>query len=470
MPNVLIGSGPIRNQPGPFRDLLTASGFTPVDWPGSAALSDAEYRQVLPEIDAIIAGGEPITASLMAVAPRLRAIARTGVGYDAIDLSAADARKIAVMITPGTNQESVAEQAFGLLLGVSRKIAENDRVIRAGGWSRVLVQPLRGKTIGLVGLGRIGRAMVPRAAAFGMRVVAFEPIPHPEFDAEWGVTRMSLPELLVESDIVSLHLPLMDATRGLFHREVFAMMKPGAIFLNTSRGGLVIEEDLHEALTGGHLAGAGLDVFDPEPPSPANPLLQLPNVVSSPHIAGIDALAMSDMARDGRAVRDRPPRGAMAGRVRGQPRDRRRLAMAPLRIPNNAKGDWLRRYSAVPVPFCIRPHETTTMSDARTEIKETRPGTGREAKAGDTVSVHYTGTLADGTKFDSSRDHGRPFSFRLGVGRVIKGWDAGVAGMKVGEVRELTIPPEEGYGETGAGGLIPPNATLLFEVELLEVQ
>lgn len=296
MPKVLIGSGPIRNQPGPFRDLLVASGFTPVDWPGSLPISGDEYRRLLPDIDAVIAGGEPLTGEMMAIAPKLRAIARTGVGYDAVDLKSANARQIAVCITPGTNQESVAEHAFGLLLGLTRKIAENDRVIRAGGWDRSLVQPLRGKTIGLVGLGRIGQAMVPRAVAFGMKVLAYEPAPSPEFDAKWGVERTTMPRLLAESNVVSLHLPLMPSTRSLFHREVFAMMKPGAILLNTARGGLVVEDDLYEALVSGHLGGAGLDVFDPEPPSPANPLLQLPNVVSSPHLGGIDAKAMEDMA------------------------------------------------------------------------------------------------------------------------------------------------------------------------------
>ena len=296
MPKVLIGSGPIRNAPGPFRDLLVASGFTPVDWPGSLPISGDEYRRLLPDIDAVIAGGEPLTGEMMAIAPKLRAIARTGVGYDAVDLKAASARQIAVCITPGTNQESVAEHAFGLLLGLTRKIAENDRVIRAGGWDRSLVQPLRGKTIGLVGLGRIGQAMVPRAVAFGMKVLAYEPAPSPEFDAKWGIERTTMPRLLAESNVVSLHLPLMPSTRGLFHREVFAMMKPGAILLNTARGGLVVEDDLYDALVSGHLGGAGLDVFDPEPPSPANPLLQLPNVISSPHLGGIDAKAMEDMA------------------------------------------------------------------------------------------------------------------------------------------------------------------------------
>ena len=296
MPTVQTGARPIPKRPGPFRDLLTAAGFTPVDWPGHLPLSADEYRAVLPDIDAIIAGGEPLTAQSIAIAPRLRVIARTGVGYDAVDLAAATARKIAVTITPGTNQESVAEQAFALLLAVARRVVENDRIIRAGGWDRASIQPIRGKTIGLIGLGRIGQAMAPRALAFGMKVVFYEPMPTPGFAEKWGIQALSLPDLLRSSDVVSLHLPLTTATRGLFHREVFDAMKPGAIFLNTSRGGLVIEDDLYDALISGHLSGAGLDVFDPEPPSPANPLLQLPNVVSSPHMGGVDEKAMEDMA------------------------------------------------------------------------------------------------------------------------------------------------------------------------------
>ncbi|HEX8199618.1 MAG TPA: NAD(P)-dependent oxidoreductase, partial [Isosphaeraceae bacterium] len=146
------------------------------------------------------------------------------------------------------------------------------------------------------GLGRIGRAMVPRALAFGLRVVAYDPLPPSAFEPAHGVLRRGLEELLAESDVVSLHLPLTDATRGLFHRGTFARMRPGSLLLNTARGGLIVEPDLREALTSGHLAGAGLDVLDPEPPAPENPLLRLPNVVFSPHIGGIDSRAMADMA------------------------------------------------------------------------------------------------------------------------------------------------------------------------------
>ncbi len=296
MPTVLIGSGPIRNEPGTFRTLLEAAGFTTIDPPGHGPLTQEQLLADLPKADAILAGGEPLRASVIEASPNLRAIARTGVGYEAVDLAAANARKIAVAITPGTNQESVAEHAFALLLALTRRIALNDRIIRDGGWDRTIVEPIRGKTLGLVGLGRIGRAMVPRARAFGLDVISYEPVADDTYDAQWGIRRMPLPDLLAEADIVSLHLPLTDPTRGLFHREIFARMKRGALFLNTARGGLVIEDDLYEALVSGHLAGAGLDVFDPEPPSAGNPLLQLPNVVSSPHMGGIDSKAMDDMA------------------------------------------------------------------------------------------------------------------------------------------------------------------------------
>lgn len=296
MPIALIGAGPIRNRPGPFRDLLHHAGFRTIDPEGGDVLPEPVLREALPECEAIVAGGERLSAELIASCPRLRVIARTGVGYDAVDVPAATERKVVVTITPGTNQESVAEQAFGLLLAVTRRVAQNDRIIRAGGWDRTIALPLREKTLGLVGLGRIGRAMVPRARAFGMRVVAFDAVLDPAFDAEHQVTRRSLDDLLAESDVVSLHLPLTESTRDLIDDARLSRMKPGAILINTARGGLVDEEALHRALTSGHLAGAGLDVYKVEPPPLDNPLIALPNVVSSPHIGGVDTRSMADMA------------------------------------------------------------------------------------------------------------------------------------------------------------------------------
>ena len=296
MPTVLIGSAPIRNRPGPFRDLLHEAGFRTVDPDCGEVLTERAVREALPSCEAIIAGGEPLPAGLIALAPRLRVIARTGVGYDSVDVAAASGRGIAVTITPGTNEESVAEHAFALILAVARRIALNDRLIRAGGWDRTLVIPLRGKTLGLLGLGRIGRAMVPRARAFGMRVIASDPLPNPAFDAEHGLERRDLDALLAESDVLSLHLPLADSTRNLLDAPALARLKPGAILVNTARGGIIDEAALFEALSRGHLAGAGLDVFALEPPPADHSLLTLPNVVASPHLGGIDTRAMADMA------------------------------------------------------------------------------------------------------------------------------------------------------------------------------
>jgi phosphoglycerate dehydrogenase-like enzyme len=201
-----------------------------------------------------------------------------------------------VTITPGTNQESVAEQTMALLLALVRRIVPNDRVIHSGGWDRTLVAPVRGQTLGLIGMGRIGRAVALRALAFRMRVVAFDTFLHAEFDERHGIERLSLDQLLATSDVVSLHLPLTEATRGMVDREFLAKMRPGAYLINTSRGGLVVEPDLRDALTSGQLTAAGLDVLNREPPEPGNQLLGLPNVLLSPHIAGTDTQSMREMA------------------------------------------------------------------------------------------------------------------------------------------------------------------------------
>ena len=237
-----------------------------------------------------------MTSELFDLAPRLRVIARAGVGYDLIDVAAATARRVALTITPGTNHDSVAEQTMALLLALARRIVPNDRLIHGGAWDRALVLPVRGTTLGLIGMGRIGRAVALRALAFRMRVVAFDTVIHAEFDERHGIDRLSLDSLLETSDWVSLHLPLTEATRGLVNRNFLERMRPGSFLINTSRGGLIVEADLCAALRSGQIAGVGLDVLNHEPPEPGNPLLGLPNVVLSPHIAGTDTQSMSDMA------------------------------------------------------------------------------------------------------------------------------------------------------------------------------
>jgi phosphoglycerate dehydrogenase-like enzyme len=296
MPNILIMPTPLRHRPGRYREILGDAGFAPIDPPGTGKLNEKDLAAALPESDALLAWGTPITSQMMAKAPRLRAIARAGSGHDAVDIAAATARRIAVSVTPGANSESVAEQVFALLLALRRDVIGNDRSVRAGGWDRRPVRPLRGTTLGIVGLGRCGRALARRALAFGMRVGAFSRHTGEGDYARNGIVRLTLEDLLAESDVVSIHLPLTAETRGLFDRRAFARMRVGALLINTARGGLVVEEDLIESLTSGHLGGAGLDVLNSEPSRPDNPLLSLPNVVLSPHIAGVDTAALDVMA------------------------------------------------------------------------------------------------------------------------------------------------------------------------------
>jgi phosphoglycerate dehydrogenase-like enzyme len=296
MPSVLIGPYLLRKQPGRFREVFAEAGFEVIEPEGGYSLTAAELAPHLPGISAMLAGGEVMGPAQMDLAPGLRVIARVGVGYDLVDVDAATERKIAVTITPGTNQESVAEQTFGLLLGLTRRIAINDRVIHGGGWDRRLVAPIRGLTLGLVGLGRIGRAVAERAAAFRMNIVSYDTVQDAEFDAKHGIKRVGLEELLAVSDVVTLHLPLLPSTRGMVNREFLAKMKQGSYLINTARGALVVESDLRDAVGSGHLAGAGLDVLSQEPPLPDNPLLGVPNILLSPHIAGTDTQSIADMA------------------------------------------------------------------------------------------------------------------------------------------------------------------------------
>jgi D-3-phosphoglycerate dehydrogenase / 2-oxoglutarate reductase len=296
MASVLIGPYLLRKQPGRFREILTEAGFDLIDPEGDHALTKQQMLPYLGQISAMLAGGEVMSRDVIELAPGLRVIARVGVGYDLIDVAAATDHRAAVTITPGTNQESVAEQTFALLLALTRRIVVNDRLIHAGGWDRRLVSPLRGLTLGLVGLGRIGRAVAERAAAFKMSMVSFDTVQDAEFDAKHGIARVGLEELLARADVVTLHLPLLPATKGMVNRDFLAKMKPGSYLINTSRGGLVVESDLRDAVVSGHLAGAGLDVLSHEPPLKDNPLLNVPNIVISPHIAGTDTRSMQDMA------------------------------------------------------------------------------------------------------------------------------------------------------------------------------
>ncbi|MDY3559151.1 phosphoglycerate dehydrogenase [Gemmata sp. JC673] len=299
MPKVLIAPREVAKFADKFRAPLDAAGLEVVALPPAEANLPAEPELIaaLQGVEAVIAGSEAYNPRVFVANPQLRVIARVGVGYDAVDLAAATAAGVAVTIAPGTNQGSVAEHAFALMLGFTRHIPARHAALSAGGWNRLMSLPLRGRTLGLAGLGRIGKAVATRARAFEMRVIAFDPFPDAAFCAATGVELVPFEWLLGESDFLSLHLPLTPETRHVINASTIAVMKRGAVLVNTSRGGLVREADLVPALQNGRLGGALLDVFEDEPTPADNPLRALPNVVLTPHAAGVDTQSLEDMAR-----------------------------------------------------------------------------------------------------------------------------------------------------------------------------
>ena len=240
---------------------------------------------LVPEAAGMITALEPVTARVLAAAPRLRVICATGVGYDHIDVEAATARGVAVCTSAGSNHQSVAELTLGLMVAVARQIALGDRVLRRGGWEPLVGPELWGKTLGNVGLGRIGKAVALLARAFGMRVIATDIVLDHTFGSVHHVEYVPLPKLLRLADVVSLHCPLTKATRGLMNERTFRLMKPTAYLINTARGPVVDEPALVQAILSRQIAGAALDVFPDEPHIDAK-LREAPNVVLTPHIGG----------------------------------------------------------------------------------------------------------------------------------------------------------------------------------------
>ena len=245
-------------------------------------LTEADLLEALPEIDALICSPVPVTTRVLEANPRLKVIVRTGVGYDTVDLQAANARHIPVCITPGANRLSVAELTLGLMLSIARNFNQQMNAVQQGEWKPIMGSELAGKTLGLVGFGQIGKAVAQRARAFEMKLLAADPYPDLEFASAYDVTLTTQEELLAESDFVSLHLFLNAENRHLINAERLALMKPTAYLINTARGGIVDSEALFNALQSKKIAGAALDVIDPEPPG-NSPLLGLSNVLFTPH-------------------------------------------------------------------------------------------------------------------------------------------------------------------------------------------
>ena len=278
MPKILITD----NVAAEGIDLLKNS--LPVDV--KRGLSPDELIAAIPEYDALVVRSETkVTEPVIAAGSNLKVVARAGIGVDNIDLDAATRAGVAVVNAPIGNTVAAAEHTVALMLALARNVPQAYASMKEGQWQRSAFMGIevRNKTLGIIGLGRVGSEVARRAASFGMRLVAYDPFVAPDFAARMGVSVMSLEEALAQSDFVTLHTPLTAGTAGLISAPQLALMKPGARLINVARGELVDDDALLDALENGQLAGAALDVFTNEPPGDL-PVLRHPNLVATPHL------------------------------------------------------------------------------------------------------------------------------------------------------------------------------------------
>ncbi|MHB1133894.1 MAG: C-terminal binding protein [Chloroflexota bacterium] len=261
---------------------------------------EEELVALAPQADAIMTCFAKVTRRVIEAAPNCRIVARYGIGLDNIDVEAATERGIVVTNVPAYCQDEVTDHALALLLALARKVALYDRSTRAGSWDVQLGKPIyriRGKALGIVGLGRIGSLLAAKAAAFGLRTLAYDPFLSPQQARERGAEQVDLATLLRESDFISVHAPLgaREGTQGMFAEAELRAMKPTAFLINTARGGIVDDQALARALREGWIAGAGLDVLPTEPPAADSPLLGLENVILTPHSAFYSEESLVDL-------------------------------------------------------------------------------------------------------------------------------------------------------------------------------
>ena len=265
--------------------------------PGSAPWPEEETREQLAGIDGILAGGDYGNPFTLEKADRLKVIARSGVGYDRIDLDLCSERGIVVTNTPGAMADAVADEALALMLALIRRVFEGDRQVKAGAYAVTVAEDLAAMTLGLVGCGRIGAEVVRRAAAFKMRILVYDPWVEATAIEALGATQVSLDEVLAQADVISLHTPLSSANEGMVNADFLGRMKAGSYLLNTARGPLVDEAALIEALKNGPVAGAALDCQATEPPTGISlELVRLENVIAMPHAASNTVTARERMA------------------------------------------------------------------------------------------------------------------------------------------------------------------------------
>ncbi|GAA3794428.1 phosphoglycerate dehydrogenase [Amycolatopsis tucumanensis] len=297
MLRVLITTDYLR--PGDEVDqFLRRAGLATEHLPMTGKRDPERLAEALAGVDAALVANEPMTADVLARAPRLRVVVRTGVGYDSIDVDAAARLGISVSNLPGINANAVAEYTMGLLLAGARRLVQSASGVARGGWPREDGHELRGATLGLIGYGASARAVVPLARAFGMTVVCTTGVPD-RLRTDPAVRFVELPELLAVADYVSVHTSLTERTRGLLGEKAFRRMKPTALLVNTARGPIVDEDALAKAVRAGDIAGAALDVATEEPLPPDSPLRDVDGIVVYSHLAGQTAQARAAAGREG---------------------------------------------------------------------------------------------------------------------------------------------------------------------------
>jgi glyoxylate reductase len=290
--------------PSLAQEMLTGAGFEVSVWEGEGPMTQPELINRCREVNALLSlGADKLDKTFFSLCSHLDIVAQFAVGYDNIDVPEATKRGIPVGNTPDVLSEATADVAFGLMIAASRKMFYQHKTILQGEWKQFeplknLGQQLTGKRLGIFGMGRIGMVMAQRCAgAYGMEVIYHNRSRNPEAEEKFGARYVSLKELLEQSDVLSVHSVLSSETKGMFNLELFRQMKPTSIFINTARGDIHNEADLILALEQGIIWGAGLDVTNPEPMQPDNPLLNMPNVAVLPHIGSATIEARNGMAR-----------------------------------------------------------------------------------------------------------------------------------------------------------------------------
>jgi D-3-phosphoglycerate dehydrogenase / 2-oxoglutarate reductase len=266
-----------------LRPSLEAAVAEVVSNPFGRPLTAAELRPLVTDIDGYIAGVDEIDSSVIACARQLKIVSCYGVGFDHVDIAAATARGVLVTNSAGANSAAVAELTISLMLALARHLVMANDSVKSGKWPILDGISIMGKTVGLIGLGAIGREVSLRLKCFGCRLVAYDPFVAPDFAKNLGMSLLSLEEVLSQADFLSLHVPVMGSTRGMVDKGFLEQMKDGAFLINTARGDLIDEEALWNALQSRRLRGVALDCFSKEPPDVSNQLLRLPQVIVTPH-------------------------------------------------------------------------------------------------------------------------------------------------------------------------------------------